>query len=63
MSNTVWTTLTMREDNLRMFGLSFPNKFDYPTYKKIESICSGQEKVDTNLSLFSVAFGLIPKLY
>ena len=47
MSNTVWTTKTMREDNLRMFGLSFPNKFDYTTYcylKTIENKTPEQEE-------------------
>ncbi len=36
MSNKVWTTIVMREDNLKVFGLSFPNKFDYPEFYALE---------------------------
>ena len=38
MSNKVWTTTSNRPDNLRLFGLSFPNKLDYPELYKLEKI-------------------------
>lgn len=36
MSNKVWTTTSNRSDNLRLFGLSFPGKFDYPELYQLE---------------------------
>jgi hypothetical protein len=36
MSNKVWTTIVMREDNLKVFGLSFPSKFDYTSLYLLE---------------------------
>ena len=36
MSNKVWTTTSNRSDNLRLFGLSFPNKFNYPELYLLE---------------------------
>ncbi|MEQ1454731.1 hypothetical protein [Acinetobacter seifertii] len=36
MSKRVWTTTVMREDNLRVFELSFPGKYDYPSQYLLE---------------------------
>lgn len=36
MSKKVWTTTSNRQDNLRLFGLSFPGKFDYPAFYQLE---------------------------
>lgn len=36
MSKKVWVTTLNRPDNLRLFGLSFPNKFDYPKLHQLD---------------------------
>ena len=36
MSNQIWTTTIMFDENYRFFGLSFPNTFDYTEFHKLK---------------------------
>ena len=36
MSNNVWTTTIMFDENYRVFGLTFPDKFDYLEFYKLK---------------------------
>ncbi len=44
MSNNVWTTTIMFDENYRVFGLTFPDKFDYLEFYKLKEDTAEEKK-------------------
>ncbi|WP_089605824.1 hypothetical protein [Acinetobacter piscicola] len=49
MSNNVWTTTIMFDENYRVFELTFPGLFDYPEFNKLNRVeATAEEKEKKN---------------
>ncbi|WP_436899505.1 hypothetical protein [Acinetobacter gyllenbergii] len=49
MSNKVWTTTIMFDENYRVFELTFPGLFDYPEFNKLNKVgATAEEKEQKN---------------
>lgn len=63
MSNNVWTTTIMFDENYRVFGLSFPNTFDYVEFHKLNRVGATAEEKERVAKLLDARIEVTKKYH
>lgn len=63
MSNNVWTTTIMFDENYRVFGLSFPNTFDYVEFHELNRVGATAEEKERIAKLLDARIEVTKKYH
>lgn len=63
MSNNVWTTTIMFDENYRVFGLSFPDTFDYAEFHKLNRVGATAEEKERKEKLLDARIEVTKKYH
>ena len=63
MSNQVWTTTIMFDGNYRVFGLSFPDTFDYAEFHKLNRVGATAEEKERKERLLDARIEVTKKYH